>query len=512
MKKEDTLGRSPPRINTLQGPGNAVPVASWQEWDSIARRDHATRMQRLVDGIFRQEVMGGLALLLIPLLLLLDFVPLAPGVFAFLSIIDVAIWVFFILEYVCRLIVAENRVAYIVSPWNILDLIIIAVPAIALVMGAGYGISRYLRVLRVMQAFQVLYVGAKGEKNKIDRKSAGDVATPPGPGLRIRTIALPNTPGTDAVPAWDTLSPESITRDINTHHTWVDFSGYSKSDYPVLSEITHIPLYILGERLKERAYPRSYNAGKFMTVFLKIPRVNREQGDAEIWDITWDGLLVAFSADQVMTFSKSGHEIVDKALVDGIDQDIVLDGPGVLYLCVNRSLDIIEDLILSAEEQLVCLETRQVSRLPPNFLSMMYTSQKELSRVTSGLLHTKNALEEVCHSGGEISCLDEVRVGRLHSLTDRVSLLYDNADHVSDSFSWMADYYLNLTSFSMNRVMKILTVLAAMTLIPTLIGGFLGTNLVGNPWPVTLLQMITLVGLLMFFTAWIYYNLGWLRD
>jgi hypothetical protein len=51
-----------------------------------------------------------------------------------------------------------------------------------------------------------------------------------------------------------------------------------------------------------------------------------------------------------------------------------------------------------------------------------------------------------------------------------------------------------------------------MTMIPTLIGDLLGTNLVGNPWPATLLQMITLVGLLMLFTAWIYYNLGWLQE
>ncbi|MEI7435106.1 MAG: CorA family divalent cation transporter [Methanomicrobiales archaeon] len=508
MSKENIPGRH----NPPQGPGHAVRVASWREWDSIARRDHAHRMRQLVEGIFRQEVMGGLALLLIPILLLLDFVPLSPAVFAFLSIIDVAIWIFFILEYACRLIVAENRVAYIVSPWNLLDLIIIAVPAIALVLGAGYGISRYLRVLRVMQAFQVLYIGAKGAKDRIARKSQEDLETRPEPVMQIRSLEIHGAPGTGGVPEWNTRAPGSITPDFNTHNQWVDFSGYSKSDYPVLSEITHIPPYILGERLRERAYPRSYNAGKFMTVFLKIPRVNREEGGADVWDITWDGLLIAFSADQVMTFSTSGHEVVDHALADGLDDGIALDGPGVLYLCVNHSLDIIEDLILSAEEQLVCLETRQMGRLPRNFLSMMYTSQKELSRVTSGLLHTKTALEEVSRSGGEGSGLDEIRAGRLRSLTDRVSLLYDNAGHVSDSFSWMVDYYLNVTSFSMNRVMKILAVLTAMTMIPTLIGGLLGMNLIDNPWPATLLQMITTVGLLMIITAWVYYNLGWLRE
>ena len=104
------------------------------------------------------------------------------------------------------------------------------------------------------------------------------------------------------------------------------------------------------------------------------------------------------------------------------------------------------------------------------------------------------------------------RMGGFESLIDRCSLLSDSAQHVSDSFAWMVDFYLNTTSFSMNRVMKILAVLTALTMVPTLVGGLLGMNLIGNPWPVTLLQMVSVVALVMLVTAWIYYNLGWLRE
>ena len=63
----------------------------------------------------------------------------------------------------------------------------------------------------------------------------------------------------------------------------------------------------------------------------------------------------------------------------------------------------------------------------------------------------------------------------------------------------------------MNRVMKILAVLTALTMVPAIVGGLLGMNLIGNPWPATLLQMVTIVGLVMVLTAWVFFNLGWLK-
>jgi len=228
--------------------------------------------------------------------------------------------------------------------------------------------------------------------------------------------------------------------------------------------------------------------------------------------ITWEGLLVAYNQESVLSFSRTETEVPDQVLSDGISRGIVLNGPGILYLLVNNSLSTIEDLVLTAEEQLVYLETRPMNRLPRNFLSMMYTDQKEISRIISVLRYTKTALEEVSNSERFGFNQDEAGVGRLRSLADRCSLLSDNAQHVADSFAWMVDFYLNTTSFSMNRVMKLLAVLTALTMIPALVGGLLGMNLIDNPWPVTLLQMVSVVALVMLLTAWVYYNTGWLKE
>lgn len=501
----DAIGNNPPGVS----------IASWRDWDNIARKEHAREMQQLVDRIFREQVMGVLALFLIPILLLLDFAPLSAPVAAFLTIIDLAIWIFFVLEYICRLAVANDRYAYIITPWHIIDLLIVGIPAVAFVSGIGYGISRYFRVLRAMQSVQVLYIAAKrAHRHFADKKALVDVPGPEGP-MRIRSLPVTISETKNSIhkpaPSWKVVTvDESTTPDFKGQ--WFDFSGYTDADLPALSRITRIPQYQLDVKLREKAYPRAEVTGTITTVFLKFPRVRHEPGDPPLWEITWKGMLIAYNVDDLLTFSRELTDISDHIMSEGNSQGIVLNGPGILYLAVNISLMTIEDLILAAEEQLVYLETQSMNQLPSNFLAMMYTDQKELSRLISGLLHTKTALEVVCNSDRMVFKRDDVEEGRIRSLVDRCSLLSDNAQHVADSFAWMVDFYLNTASFSMNRVMKLLAVLTALTMVPALVGGLLGMNLIDNPWPATLLQMVSVVALVMLMTAWVYYNIGWLKE
>ncbi|MDO9323377.1 MAG: CorA family divalent cation transporter [Methanoregula sp.] len=497
------------RVNT------SIRITPWQDWEDIGRKERAGQLRQTVNDVFCEQVMGTLALLLIPILLLLDFVRLPAAITSFLAILDVAIWLFFILEYVCRLVVAEDRWKHFISPWNILDLIIVGVPAVALVIGSGYGIARYFRVLRVMQAAQILFLGGRNVSKHFTRKTDGPDDGDYGAGMQIRSLSLaipaPVAGATKTEPVWQPVIISSTATCLDRNGLWLDFSGLSRTDFTTLSRISGIPAYLLDAKLREHAYTRAEISGKFTTIFVKIPRLVREPGTGSTWQFSWDGVLIAYDPESVMTFARITLPVLDKVAITAGTEDIALTGPGLVYLIVRDEMGTIEDLILAAEEQLVYLEAQPMNRLPSNFLTMMYTDQKALSRITSGLLHTKTALEECCDHIQEVSGKDTPEEGRLRSLIDRCSLLSDNAQHVSDSFAWMVDFYLNTTSFSMNRVMKILAVLTALTMVPAIVGGLLGMNLIDNPWPATLLQMVTIVGLVMVLTAWVYFNLGWLK-
>ena len=101
---------------------------------------------------------------------------------------------------------------------------------------------------------------------------------------------------------------------------------------------------------------------------------------------------------------------------------------------------------------------------------------------------------------------------RFSALLDRASYLYDISDDTTENVSSLTDYYFDATSFQMSRVMKLIAVLTALAIIPTIVGGLLGANLMGNPWPISLAQMVTIVGIAMIATAWVFYRLGWFKS
>jgi Mg2+ and Co2+ transporter CorA len=491
-------------------PDPGIRVVYWHDWGAIAREDRAIDRRQIVDDIFSDKVMGGLALLLIPLLLLIDFARLPPDASAVLSLIDVAIWIFFILEYICRISVAEDRLRYVLSPWHLLDLFIITAPAAALAFEAGYGIARYLRIMRVAQVFQLVKVGGKKVQKRITSRPLPVCDIASGTPLILRSLPLTILPGSvqSDLPGWAEIPLSDQTLPGILKGEWRDFSGWTSADLEILSRFSGLPSYLLEEKLWERSYPRGEITGSSVMIFLRIPRLAQDPADRRKWYIAWDGLFVVYRQDGAMTLSQTKIPLLDRVPFMAAGEGMVLSGPAIVYLIVRESLKISEDIFANAEEQISRLESLPMNRLPSNFTSMMYTDQKVLDRIQSWLHHTKTALEQITGPDQPVRIPE---TERLPSAINRCSSALDTAETISDSFSRMSDFYLNMTSLSMNQVMKFLAVLTALTLTPAVIGGLMGMNLVGNPWPVTLLPMITAVALIMLLTAWIYFNLGWLK-
>lgn len=63
----------------------------------------------------------------------------------------------------------------------------------------------------------------------------------------------------------------------------------------------------------------------------------------------------------------------------------------------------------------------------------------------------------------------------------------------------------------MNRAMRVIAVLSALVLIPTLIGQTLGMNILGTPFALSLWEVTAWTVISMLVVGWIFYRLGWLR-
>jgi Mg2+ and Co2+ transporter CorA len=63
----------------------------------------------------------------------------------------------------------------------------------------------------------------------------------------------------------------------------------------------------------------------------------------------------------------------------------------------------------------------------------------------------------------------------------------------------------------MNKGMRLLAIVSCLGLIPAVIGGLLGMNVAGNPWPWTIAQVTFGVSIGMLFCLYLFFLKGWFR-
>jgi Mg2+ and Co2+ transporter CorA len=99
----------------------------------------------------------------------------------------------------------------------------------------------------------------------------------------------------------------------------------------------------------------------------------------------------------------------------------------------------------------------------------------------------------------------------LRDLAETADYLYETVNNVREGVLSLIELHLNVVSFEMNRVMRVLAVVSVLGLIPAVIGGLFGMNLRDNPWPFTLPQVTFAVGSAMVTCLYFFVAKGWLR-
>lgn len=182
------------------------------------------------------------------------------------------------------------------------------------------------------------------------------------------------------------------------------------------------------------------------------------------------------------------------------------------YLITVRSMDLVEDYVQAAEVELSRMEMTPVSRQPRAFLPVTYGAKKEIDHTLAWLVHVRAIFKSLLDGKLLMMKWDQEDETRTKLLLERCDFLLETAEDLSEGLGDDIAFYLNTTSFQMNKVMKVIAVLTALTIIPTVVGGLLGMNIVGTPWHVSLAEIVTAVAVIMLFTLWIYLQIGWLKD
>src|SRR5213075_3172864 len=120
-------------------------------------------------------------------------------------------------------------------------------------------------------------------------------------------------------------------------------------------------------------------------------------------------------------------------------------------------------------------------------------------------------ITEIVEGRTSLAGKSEAALDKFRRLSTTVEYLYDTVVNVRDEVVSVIELHLNIVSFDMNRVMRVLAVVSVLGLIPAVIGGLFGMNLIDNPWPFTLPQVAFAVCLAMVLGLYFFVVKGWLR-
>lgn len=498
----------PPADAGLQ---HGEPFMHWRDWVEVAREEERRDLCEQIYEIFSERLMIGLSLILIPLIIAPLLFQLPASVVITFNTADLVILLIFILEYAFKLALAEDRREFFFNPWHILDLFIILVPSVGLIVGVGYAQGRFLRLLRPLRLTQAATLGGRaGNRRRSLATTTSEPSSLRGP-LRIRITPLEKDGNKNANCAWKPADFTYLSSKDSEADLWCDIASISENDIPELGKLFGSASYLVKTKMNQRAYPQAESVGMLSIIFAKIPELEKDPLDERKVYLNWHGLLFTDDGKRVITISRNEIASLNRIPQEAHEEGFSLTPPIIAYIMMRDSLNVVESLIITAEEELMALASLSLATLPSRFLSAVFRMKKEMGIIISWLIHLKEVLNQVEDKAVMLHGWSEEDDRRFKSLLDRCSYLYDAASNCNSNLADLIDFYINTSSFQMNRVMKVLAVMTALTIFPVVLGALLGTNIIGNPWDITLAHLVTLVVLSMLATGWVYYKLGWLR-
>jgi Mg2+ and Co2+ transporter CorA len=473
------------------------------------QRDPRAALRESVNSVFSDKFMILLSLILIPIIIVPFLVELPNDALNFLEMCDLIILILFITEYALKLYVAQDRWRHFKSPWHIVDLVIIVLPFMQYLPLIDIGItgspSLLLRLLRIPRALAVSGRVIAGRRNT-EIAYRDEQAEHP---TLIRQVDsnLNVTPHL----SWDDFKAHMA--DAKSSE-WLDIQYISNEGFNKLSNILGIPEPHFKSSMVDEIYPHIDYVQKVSFIFLQSGKVSYPADNAtKFLTISRSGIIVICAGKKIITVSQHSTGIMGNIL-EKIKQKNHDDGFVIhaLYNILDHMLNEYRSLLSEIELEVIEIGNTERSKLPKDFLERIYQMDKEVSRLVSNLLHFKDMLSIITSRRVTLEGFDESTEEEFRLLEETSGYLNEIAHDTIENLRSIIDLYINQTSFEANRILKILAVITAISVIPSAVSGILGTNLLDVPYGATLWQLTFLITISMSFVAYTFVKLGWLKS
>lgn len=463
-----------------------------------ARGGALARLEQLLS----EPVMGFLALVA-------ACVAIAPFVFDMPhrveTVLDGVEWTIvgiFAFEFVFKLATAPSRIEYLRSPYRLLDLAIIVLPLGTLLAPEAEALrgSPVLRLLRLAR-FAVLGLRTRSAVRAREEEAAVDTARLP---LEIRGVRA-SEPGAAAALTW----PEFVEQLADPDEEWFYLSGVEAEDFPKVSAALRLPEGFLRSKLVDGSHARIDVLAGHLTIFVQYPRI-RAEPDRPV-EIERTATLIVGSEHNLVTLAREPRGLHQRMLesLGGVDPAAPFL-VRTLYSLVKHLLQRCGEVVEALEREVAQLELTPSRETSPEFLEGCFHLKRQIATTIGNLWHVKEMVRAIAEKRIEVKGFDAKHQAMFQILADDADYRYETADNAREALISLIELHLNVVSFEMNKVMRILAIMTTLALLPSVIGGLFGMNLDGIP-KVLFLHVVYGVAVGMALCVYVFAIKGWLR-
>ncbi len=464
--------------------------------------DRRASFRRAVAAFFSDDLMVLLALLLIPATLFPILFTFSPFTQTILAAVNYFVIAMFAAEYACKLAAAERKREFVLDPWHLLDLLIIVLALldfVPIIPGGGRA-APLLRLVRLTRVFAV----AGRAAHRATPQAAADRAAPAGSRLKVRVL------GPDLSVA--TFSRDELARVAQDHSpAWIDLQEVSAFDLDLIASAFRVPAFEIQNKVLKDTFPQVDYYEQVVSTLIRNSRLLRSGEGIRDLSISRDNVLILCAGKRIVTLSAVAHDLFDRisrgALEPGQDGLAARVFFSILQL-KNRDCEEILDAI---EQRTIFLEEQTVGSLKKSFLEETFFLKREITNVHNGLRHFNQALDDLRRHKTALAALGEEYPILFKKLADEAATLQEISDNTLERLVALIELYINTVSLDMNRVMRLLAIITCLGLIPSIIGGLLGMNLIGNPWHASIYEICLLLGLVLLVAFYVFWKKGWFR-
>ena len=457
--------------------------------------------QRILAFLMGEAFLGFLAIISAALTILPMLFVLKPP---FDTLVETGQWLIvaiFAVEYCIASCFAPSRPEFIRNPWRIIDLVTIVVPLMSLVPGVS-DLLRSSPALRLMRIIRIVTLGVRAGSVIVREEARSECKLSIGPAeiyrLNEKLHYLEQTKTT-----WEEFFSWMRTPGAQ----WYSVHNIDQQMAQEIASAAKIPSSFLESHFIGASYPHIESVGNCVALFLWIPELTSGLSKGR------NGLLILAMGNGLLTLSHKPTQLFD-AIASMPQSGFLGQLPfssrmvcALLQHVMNRN----EELVGRFERELQTMEELPVRESRPKFFEQTFRLKKELSAVQSDLWRFKGILAALADNrikipGGGSGITDFFR-----GLSNDAEYLYETVVNTREGLLSLIELHLNVVSFDMNRVMRVLAVVSVLGLIPGIVGGLFGMNLSDTPWPFTLPQIAYAIVFGMVICLYLFFIKGWLR-